>query len=111
MTRLGKDARLVQDERGIYSIEPTEAAFLQQVIGLAGTLGWKWFHDYATNQPPMTSCDKTGTCTPLPAHGTNFVPLHTAPDAASPLITDPVVHPDGSPGTTSSCWPAFRTGR
>ncbi len=56
--------------------------------------------DYAANQPPMTTCTGT-TCTPLPAHGANFVYLHTAPDAASPLITDPVVHPDGSPGTTA----------
>ncbi|HKN56460.1 MAG TPA: peptidoglycan recognition family protein, partial [Amycolatopsis sp.] len=57
--------------------------------------------DYATNQPALTTCDKTGTCTPLPAHGANFVYLHTAPDDAAPLITDPVVHPDGSPGTTA----------
>ncbi|SEF28780.1 N-acetylmuramoyl-L-alanine amidase [Amycolatopsis pretoriensis] len=35
------------------------------------------------------------------AHGVNFVALHTASDAASPLITDPVVHPDGSAGTTA----------
>jgi hypothetical protein len=56
--------------------------------------------DYATNQPEMTSCTGT-TCAPLPAYGANFVSLHTAPDAASPLITDPVVHPDGSPGTTA----------
>ena len=57
--------------------------------------------DFATNQPPMTTCTAAGTCTPLPAHGTNFVYLHTAPDDAAPLITDPVVHPDGSPGTTA----------
>jgi len=57
--------------------------------------------DYATNQPPMTTCDTAGTCTPLPAHGANFVYLRTAPDAAAPLITDAVVHPDGSPGTTA----------
>ncbi|WP_439384679.1 N-acetylmuramoyl-L-alanine amidase [Amycolatopsis lexingtonensis] len=56
--------------------------------------------DYATNQPELTTCG-AGTCTPLPAHGANFVYLHTAPDAASPLITDPVVHPDGSAGTTA----------
>ncbi|MCR6486957.1 N-acetylmuramoyl-L-alanine amidase [Amycolatopsis sp. OK19-0408] len=56
--------------------------------------------DYATNQPPMTTCSGS-TCTPLPAHGANFVHLHTAPDAAAPLITDPVVHPDGSAGTTA----------
>ncbi len=56
--------------------------------------------DYAANQPELTTCG-AGTCTPLPAHGANFVHLHTAPDAASPLITDPVVHPDGSAGTTA----------
>ncbi|WP_410666860.1 N-acetylmuramoyl-L-alanine amidase [Amycolatopsis sp. cmx-4-68] len=57
--------------------------------------------DFAANQPPMTSCDPAGTCTPLPAHGANFVYLHTAPDEASPLLTDPVNHPDGSAGTTA----------
>ncbi|GAB3140646.1 hypothetical protein GCM10027258_22030 [Amycolatopsis stemonae] len=56
--------------------------------------------DYAADQPPMTTCTGS-TCTPLPAHGANFVYLHTAPDEASPLITDAVVHPDGSPGTTA----------
>ncbi|OXM70266.1 hypothetical protein CF165_04010 [Amycolatopsis vastitatis] len=56
---------------------------------------------YATNQPPMTTCDAAGTCTPLPAHGANFVYLRTAPDETAPLITDPVNHPDGSPGTTA----------
>lgn len=56
--------------------------------------------NYATNQPPLQDCS-TNPCTQLPPHGANFVYLHTEPRADSPLITDPVLHPDGSPGTTS----------
>ncbi|WP_232241344.1 N-acetylmuramoyl-L-alanine amidase [Kutzneria sp. 744] len=56
---------------------------------------------YGANQPPMTTCDNAGqNCIALPAHGANFVYLHTAPSADAPLITDPVVHPDGTAGTT-----------
>ncbi|REH17423.1 N-acetylmuramoyl-L-alanine amidase [Kutzneria buriramensis] len=56
---------------------------------------------YGANQPPMTTCDSSGqNCVALPAHGANFVYLHTAPSADAPLITDPVVHPDGTAGTT-----------
>ncbi|WP_223199598.1 N-acetylmuramoyl-L-alanine amidase [Solihabitans fulvus] len=56
---------------------------------------------YSGNQPLMTTCDSAGqNCAALPAHGANFVYLHTAPSADAPLITDPVVHPDGTAGTT-----------
>jgi N-acetyl-anhydromuramyl-L-alanine amidase AmpD len=57
--------------------------------------------NYAANQPPVSTCDSSGKCTPLPVHGTNFVPLHTLPDATSPLISDSVLHPNHSPGTTA----------
>jgi len=56
--------------------------------------------DFATNQSPTTTCDSSGTCTPLPAQGANFVYLRTGPSPDAPLIGDPLIHPDGSPGTT-----------
>ncbi|MBO0823142.1 MAG: N-acetylmuramoyl-L-alanine amidase, partial [Actinobacteria bacterium] len=55
--------------------------------------------DFARNQPPITDC-QTGSCVPLPAQPANFVYLHSQPDASSPLLSDPTLHPDGSPGTT-----------
>lgn len=55
--------------------------------------------NFATNQPPMTNCDSNG-CTPLPAQGANFVYLRTGPSPTAPLIGDPILYPDGSPGTT-----------
>ena len=64
---------------------------------------------YADNQPPLTTCS-AGTCTALPAHGANIVQLHTAPSEDAPLIGDPAVHPDGSPGTTAiNDWSATAT--
>ena len=54
--------------------------------------------NFASNQPPVTDCS-SGTCVTLPAQPANFVYLHTAPNASSPLLSDPILHPDGSPGT------------
>jgi N-acetyl-anhydromuramyl-L-alanine amidase AmpD len=54
--------------------------------------------EFATNQPSITDCS-SGTCTPLPAQGTNWVYLHSAANAASPLLSDPYLHPDSAPGT------------
>jgi N-acetyl-anhydromuramyl-L-alanine amidase AmpD len=54
--------------------------------------------DFASNQPPVTDCS-SGTCVTLPAQPTNFVYLHTAPSPSAPLVSDPILHPDGSPGT------------
>lgn len=56
--------------------------------------------DYATNNPPLTDCDEGTGPAPLPTPPANFVPLHTAPDASAPLLSDPDLHTDGSPGTT-----------
>jgi hypothetical protein len=56
--------------------------------------------NFAANQPPVTTCDSTGACTPLPAQGANFVYLRTGPSPTAPLIGDPLLHPDGGPGTT-----------
>ncbi|HSW66099.1 MAG TPA: N-acetylmuramoyl-L-alanine amidase [Bacillota bacterium] len=53
---------------------------------------------FATNQPAIQDCS-TGTCTTLPAQGSNAVFLHTQPDAASPLLSDPYLHAPGEPGT------------
>ncbi len=54
---------------------------------------------YGDNQQPLTDCNgaNSGAC---PAKGTNFVYLHTAPDASSPLVKDVGLHPDGSYSTT-----------
>ncbi len=52
------------------------------------------------NIQPVTGCDASGSGNPCPAQPTNFVYVHTAPDAASPLVTDIGLHPDGSPSTT-----------
>ena len=49
------------------------------------------------NQQLVTGCSGSGPCT---AQGTNFVYLHTEPDAASPLVKDAGLHPDGSNSTT-----------
>jgi hypothetical protein len=54
--------------------------------------------DFATNQQPVTGCDKSGSGTPCDAQGTNFVYLHTQPSADSPLVSDPGLH--AGPGTT-----------
>lgn len=49
------------------------------------------------NQQPVSGCESADqACEP---QGTNFVYLHTEPDASSPLVTDAGLHPDGSPGT------------
>jgi hypothetical protein len=55
--------------------------------------------DYARNEPPVTDCDITNPA-PLPKQPANFVYLHTAPKASAPLLSDPTLHTDGSPGTT-----------
>lgn len=55
--------------------------------------------NFATNQPPVTDC-QTGTCISEPRQGANFVYLHTAPNERAPLLSDPYMHTDGSPGTT-----------
>jgi hypothetical protein len=55
--------------------------------------------DFATNQPPVTGC--TGCVAgPLPPQPTDFVYLRTQPSDTAPLLNDPYLHPDGSPGTT-----------
>ncbi|MEO6714107.1 MAG: N-acetylmuramoyl-L-alanine amidase, partial [Mycobacteriales bacterium] len=52
---------------------------------------------FADNQQPVTGCSGSGACT---TQGTNFVYLHTAPSASSPLVKDLGLHADGSPSTT-----------
>lgn len=61
---------------------------------------------FATNQPPIKQC-VSGVCTDLPAQGSNVVYLRTEPRADAPLLNDPYLHPDGSPGTNEiSDWSA-----
>ncbi|HWC80861.1 MAG TPA: peptidoglycan recognition family protein [Pseudonocardiaceae bacterium] len=57
---------------------------------------------FATNQPTVTSCTSSSSCSTLPAQGANFVYLRTGPSATAPLINDPLIHPDGSAGTTQA---------
>ncbi|HLX48450.1 MAG TPA: N-acetylmuramoyl-L-alanine amidase [Streptosporangiaceae bacterium] len=54
--------------------------------------------NWATNEPPVTDC-QTGTCVKLPKQPASFVYLHTQPSFASPLLSDPTLHPSGTPGT------------
>jgi hypothetical protein len=55
--------------------------------------------NFATSKPKVTDC-QTGTCVTLPRQPASFVYLHTRPSASSPRLSDPTLHPDGSPGTT-----------
>ena len=52
---------------------------------------------FADNQQPVTGCSGSGPC---PTQGTNFVYLHTQPNASSPLVKDVGLHPDGTNSTT-----------
>ncbi|MFC9246298.1 N-acetylmuramoyl-L-alanine amidase [Streptomyces sp. NPDC057136] len=52
--------------------------------------------DFKSNKQAFRDCEKG---VDLPLQGTSAVPLHTEPDAGSPLFSDPGLHPDGSPGT------------
>jgi hypothetical protein len=58
--------------------------------------------DFATNLQPVQDCPPNGTgpCFPLPLQGSNLVYLHTQPNAGSPLVSNPYLHPDNAPGTT-----------
>jgi hypothetical protein len=49
------------------------------------------------NRQPVSGCESADQ--PCEPQGTNFVYLHTAPSASSPLVTDAGLHPDGAPGT------------
>jgi hypothetical protein len=54
---------------------------------------------FATNTEPLRSCT-AHSCNDLPPQGSNVVYLRTEPSADAPLVGDPALHPDGSPGTT-----------
>ena len=54
---------------------------------------------FGSNTQPLQSCTADG-CSDLPPQGSNVVYLHTGPSTGAPLVSDPVLHPDGSPGTT-----------
>jgi hypothetical protein len=46
--------------------------------------------NFATNTPAVTGC-QAGVCAPDQAQPANFVYLHTAPSADSPLVSDPLL--------------------
>ncbi len=55
---------------------------------------------FEDNVQPVKGCITAGVaCTP---QGTNFVYLHTAPDASSPLVNDIALKPTGAPATTNA---------
>jgi hypothetical protein len=47
----------------------------------------------------VTDCT-SGKCVRLPPQPASFVYLHTQPRSDAPLLSDPLLHPDGSAGTT-----------
>ncbi len=51
---------------------------------------------FAGNSQPITGCGSN----PCKTDATNFVYLHQAPDASSPLVNDPGLRPNGEPATT-----------
>jgi hypothetical protein len=53
--------------------------------------------NFQTNTPPTTYGSQQ-----LEPQPSNFVYLRTAPSFDAPLISDPALHPDGSPGTTAA---------
>jgi N-acetyl-anhydromuramyl-L-alanine amidase AmpD len=55
--------------------------------------------EFSKNPQTMIPCDSHNNCSGLVTAPSNFVYLHTAPREDSPLITDPLLHPDGQPGT------------
>jgi hypothetical protein len=54
---------------------------------------------FHTNHQLVTGCDGNAADV-CPTQGSNFVYLHTQPDASSPLVTDAGLHPNGGPSTT-----------
>ncbi len=52
---------------------------------------------FDTNLQHVTDCEQS---TEVPDQGTSFVYLHTAASDDAPLVSDPALHPDGTPGTT-----------
>jgi hypothetical protein len=61
--------------------------------------------DFATNQQPVTGCDKSGSGNPCAAQGTSFVYLRTAPSDDAPYVADTGLH--AGPGTREiSDWAA-----
>jgi cold shock CspA family protein len=52
---------------------------------------------FAGNQQLVTGCSGPGPC---PSQGTNFVYLHTEPNALSTMVMDIGLHPDGLSSTT-----------
>ncbi len=54
---------------------------------------------WSSNEPTVTDCS-SGSCVTLPKQPASFVYLHTKPSRNSPLLSGPLLHPSGSPGTT-----------
>lgn len=59
---------------------------------------WTVAPGFADNVQPVVGCTEAGQ--PCEPQGTNFVYLHTQPNASSPLVKDVGLHTDGSYSTT-----------
>jgi hypothetical protein len=56
---------------------------------------------FAGNTQPVRQCEVVGTgCADLGRQQVNFVPLYASPSDTAPLLSDPLTHPDGEPGST-----------
>jgi hypothetical protein len=55
---------------------------------------------FATHTTPTLTQCTDGHCLRLPPQPTNLIYLHSTPSPSSPLLSDPLLHPDGAPGTT-----------
>lgn len=62
------------------------------VMTIAPLFGW--------NTRPLQTCTAS-RCRNLKAQGSNVVFLRTEPNAEAPFVSDPVLRPDGTPGTTA----------
>lgn len=55
---------------------------------------------FGPNLQPTQICSVLGfDCSTLTSQPVNFIPLHTAPSDAAPLLSDPLLHPDAAPGS------------
>lgn len=71
---------------------------LPKSVGRGGHQMVRIVPGFQRNRQPVSGCTKKGKA--CDAQGTNFVSLHTKPDADSPLVNDIGLHPDGKPSTT-----------
>ncbi len=57
--------------------------------------------NFSKNIQTVVPCTGDNICTGTQTQASNFVWLRTGPRSDAPLITDPLLHPGGEPGTTN----------